>query len=80
VINETEFLAMGIPSYKVVAILEDIGESEILVTRGIKTSVTFDGVMLSVGLNDRNPFEFEGYACYIDSNLEIWLGIEVEPE
>jgi hypothetical protein len=38
-------------------------------------SLIIDGVILSVGMADSNPFIFGGYAVYLDSSGDIWLGI-----
>jgi len=40
----------------------------------------YDGVFLSLELNDVSPFIFEGHAIYKDSSENVYLGIEVEDE
>jgi hypothetical protein len=79
VTNQTEFLAAELVSREVELLLEGIGLKTVLVTRGQFVSITYEGVMLSIGLTDANPFVFEGHAVYLDSATgDIYLGIEVE--
>ncbi len=79
-INLTDFEELDIPSRKLNVILGDLGEKEILITKGNLTSILYDDVFLPVALNDKNPFEFEGYASFLDENDDIWLGILVPDE
>jgi hypothetical protein len=76
VINKTDFEALGLPSKEVTVNLVGIGEKTILVTKGELVSLTYEGVLLSANLNNKNPFAFEGYAIYLDLNNNIWLGVE----
>lgn len=78
IINRAEFAATGLVSRELSLVLEGVGQASILVTKGILYSIVYDGVMLSIGLTDSNPFVFEGYAVYLDSNDDVWLGIEVD--
>jgi len=57
--------------------LNGIGRVEILATRGNLMGITYDDVFLPINLNDKSPFEFEGYAVFSDER-GVWLGIEVE--
>jgi hypothetical protein len=45
------------------------------VTKGNRISLTYEGIFLTLGMNDDNPFEFEDHAVFIDDNLDVWLGI-----
>lgn len=76
--NKSDLDSASLVSKEVDAILDGVGQKKILVTKGNLYSILVDGVFLSIGLNDQNPFAFEGYAAYMDANEDIWLGIEVE--
>jgi hypothetical protein len=78
--NMTEFLATGLVSRTVTVIFDGLGLKEILLTKGYDdgVSVLFDDVFLKINLNDKNPFEFEDRAVYLDSNNDIWVGIAVD--
>ncbi len=82
IINKTEFEATGLVSREVEVLLDGVGLRTILVTKGNLLSITYEGVFLSIGVADdietHNPFAFGGYAVYLDSNNDIWLGIENE--
>lgn len=78
IFNLTEFEALDLPSRAYTSILEEIGERTILVTKGNKTSILYEGVFLPINNFDKNPFEFDGYAVYIDENDDVYLGIEVD--
>ena len=80
IINHTTFMATGLPSKELTVTLQNIGEKTILVTRGNMLGMLYDGVYLGLNLNGNNPFSFEGYGIYIDANMDVWLGIEVEEE
>jgi hypothetical protein len=77
VINRAEFLATGLVSREVQLVLEGIGLRTVLVTVGRNFSLVYDGVMLSLGVTESNPFSSDGYAIYVDSSEDVWLGIEV---
>jgi len=76
--NLTAFLATGLVSRTIDVALEDIGQKSVLITRGNLLSMTVDDVMLSVQMNGRNPFTFEGRGIYLDGNNDLWYGVEVE--
>ena len=80
IFNEGEFEASNLVSRTYTVNLEDIGQKDILVTKGNLVSMTYEGVMLSLDMNDANPFEFEGLAIYRDENDDVWLGIAVPDE
>lgn len=75
-LNRGEFEASGLVSKELDVILDGVGQKTVLVTKGNLYSIVIDGVMLSIGVTAANPFVFEGYAVYLDSNDDMWLGIE----
>jgi hypothetical protein len=78
IFNYDEFMALDLPSKEYEFVLQDIGLRTILVTKGVGVGVLYDEVFLLVDLNGYNPFSFDGYAVYKDSNNNVWLGVEVE--
>lgn len=78
IINTTEFDSLSIPSIELTLNLEDVGEVTVMVTRGAGFGLLYNGVYLVAGLGDQNPFEFEGYACYISETFDLYLGILVD--
>jgi hypothetical protein len=78
IINQDDFIAMGFSSKQLEVDLEDIGVKTVLVTKGVGVSILYDGVFLTVNLNNNNPFEFDSHAVYIDANNDIWLGVGQE--
>jgi hypothetical protein len=77
IFNLGEFNALGLVSKTYTKVLEGLGEKDILVVKANKVSMIYDDVMLSLEMNG-NPFEFEGYAVYIDEDENVYLGIEVD--
>lgn len=77
IFNLSEFNSLNLISKTYTLILQDIGEKDILVTKGNRTSILYDGVYLSLDLNLRNPFKFESHAIYKDLSNNIYLGILV---
>lgn len=49
-----------------------------MITMGDSLSVLFDDVFLKPDLNDKNPFEFEDRAAFVDENQDIWVGVKLE--
>lgn len=87
VFNLDEFEALDLVSKTYTLILEGLGQKEILVTKGELVSILYEGIFLPVNLNDINPFIKNGddedelaYAVYIDSNSDVYLGIEESDE
>lgn len=78
VFNTTEFDELGLISKTYTLNLDGIGEKDILVTKGEGYGITYEGVFLSLLLNDLNPFEFEDLAVYVDENDDVYLGIASE--
>lgn len=77
IFNLTEFLATNLVSREYTLELLGIGIKTILATQGNTNSITYDDVMLSINMNAKNPFEFEGKAVYLDESNDVWLGIAV---
>lgn len=78
IFNYNDFLDTDLVSRKYTLTLEDIGEKDILVTRGNLLSILYEGVFLSINLNDRSPFYFEGYGVFAASDGQVYLGVEVD--
>lgn len=76
--NLAEFEATALVSRTLTLLLGDYGEREILIVRGNATSIVFDGVLLPINLNGRNPYSRDGYLVYKDDADDVWLGIEAE--
>lgn len=74
----TDFEALGLVSRTYELTLTGVGKKEILVTKGNYVGITVDGVFLPISLHDKNPFEFEDMAIYIDTDDQVWLGYLVE--
>lgn len=80
IFNKDEFDALELYSKTYILNLEGIGEKNILVTKGNLYGITYDGILLLLNLNDKNPFEFETFAIYMDESNDVYLGITVEEE
>ncbi len=77
-VNRTEFLNTNLPSYEAKVNLEDIGETTIMITKGVGVSIFFQDAFLPVQMNARNPFRIGLHAVYVDQNDDLWLGVIVE--
>ncbi len=76
IINKAEFEAEGLKSREVTVILEGLGQKTVLVTKQMLFCLVYDGAILPVNLDGAdNPFEFEGYAAYIDDADDVYLGV-----
>lgn len=80
IFNYDDFIALGLVSRTYDLILDGIGAKSVLVTKGNLVGITYEGVFLPLNLNDKNPFEMDGHAIYVDENDNVWLGIEVADE
>lgn len=78
IFSHAEFIASGLVQRTVTPLLDDRGETEILITRGNTVAVKVDDVFLPVEFLDRNPYERDGYAVYRDADDNVWLGFEVD--
>jgi len=77
IFNLTDFLATNLVSRTYSLELENVGIKDILVTNGNTISLTYEDVMLSLNLNEKNPFIFEGHACYLAENQDVYLGLPI---
>lgn len=80
IFNRTEFDALELVSKTYTLNLDGIGEKDILVTKGEGHGITYEGVFLSLNLNDENPLEFDSHAIYIDSANDVYLGVPVNED
>lgn len=77
IFNATEFDALDLISKTYTVNLEGIGQRDILVTKGTNYGLTYEGIFLSVQMNEQNPFKFDGHAVYIDDANDVWLGTPI---
>lgn len=77
IFNLTDFTALGLVSKTYSYELQNIGLKDFLVTVGNEVSITVDDAFLSINMNDKNPFIFEGNGIYLDENQDVWFGFEV---
>ena len=79
IFNLTEFTALDLVSKNYSLVLSEIGQAEILVTKGNYTSMLYEGVFLPINLNNNNPFIFDDFAIYLDvPSQDVYLGVAVE--
>lgn len=71
-----QFLATGLASRTIIAVLEGRGRATITINRGCLVSITYLDTYLPVKLLGMNPYIDEGRASFIDSENNVWLGIE----
>lgn len=75
IFNSDDFDATGLTSKTYTVTLDGIGQVDILVTKANFTSILYAGEFLPIGLNDKNPFEFENFAVFKDETNQVWLGV-----
>lgn len=75
IFNLDDFAADDLVSREFNLLFDELGIKTVLVTRGCTFGILFEGVFLSIGLNDKNPFEFDGYAVFYDEDGNVRLGI-----
>lgn len=75
IFNLTEFQASNLYSRAYTLNLAGVGLKTILATQGKTVSITYEGVILSINLNGKNPFQFEGLAVYLSEAQDVYLGI-----
>ncbi len=78
VFNLDEFIATGLVSKSVQLKFPSTGLETILITQGNLVSILFRDVFLSLDLNDKNPFEFDGFAVATNDDGDICIGIPSE--
>lgn len=75
IFNHDDFVDSGLVSVNYEVELEDLGPKEFLATKGNLVSVTHEGIILPILLNDKNPFEFESNAIYKDPDTaDVYWG------
>lgn len=80
IFNFDEFQESGLVSRLYSVELENIGPKDFLVTQGNLVSVTSEGIILPILLNDKNPFEFESNAVYKNpTTKDVYWGY-LQPE
>lgn len=76
IFNKTVFEGLGLEFKEYTFNLEGIGQKTIIVSKGNYLSMTYEGIMLAINVNDQNPFLFDDHAIYLDENDDVWLGIK----
>ncbi len=75
IVNLAEFEALDLVSKEYEFILEGVGLKTVMVVKGRLVGLVYEGVLLSIGVTEDNPFEFEDLAVYLDAAGDIHLGI-----
>ena len=78
VFNTGEFEAQDLTSKTYNIDIVGIGTKSFLVTKGVAIGVTYEGIFLEINFLDKNPFQFENNAIYIDENNNVSWGIAIE--
>lgn len=73
--NKAEFIASGLVSFEGEVNIEGVGIKKFLATQGNLVSIVYDDVLLSIDLNQKNPFRLDDKAIWQDSNNNLWLGL-----
>lgn len=76
IINDTEFRSSNLVSKELQVDLEGIGLKDIVVTRSNITSLIYEGYLLGVRMNNKNPFFQGDYGVLIDVDKDIYLLIK----
>lgn len=80
IFNLAEFNDLGLVSRELSLELEGVGSKTLRITKGNYTSILYNDVFLPIEMIDKNPFEFDGHAVYVDENDDVFLGIAVPDE
>lgn len=76
--NVDEFEKKNVPQIELQAEFDDLGLVDIVLIFGFNFSVIFNGQMLTIGLNGRNPFNKDKTYAYIHPQTrDLWVGYEV---
>lgn len=79
IFNLSEFIATGLFSRSIIkAVMEGIGQKDILIARGNEVSLVYEGTFLPIEFENENPYSVDGYAVYKDAENNVWLGIEAD--
>lgn len=73
--NKVDFTSKELVSFNGTVNIEGVGIKDFLITQGNMTSIVFDNVLLTIDLNQKNPFRIGNYAVWQDEDNNIWLGI-----
>ncbi len=75
VYNLADFIEEDIASKEIELNLEGLGVKDIILFRGVNYSILYEGIFLTIGLNDKSPYIFENHAVLLDDDDQIWLGL-----
>jgi hypothetical protein len=78
IFNLDEFQNADLVSRTYTKVLTGRGEVEVLVLKGIVTSVQFDGEFMPIQFGGQNPYVSGNYAVFIDVDDNVWLGYRRE--
>jgi len=73
----SDFLAEELTSRELIVLLETLGRTTVLISRGNLVSIMYKNVYLPVNYVDQNPYIDSGLASYLDADNNVWLGVEV---
>lgn len=71
-----EFVGTGLVYKDYQVELEGLGVYTIRALQGQRQNILFDSVFLTVNLNAKNPFTFEGRGVFVDENQDVWVGVQ----
>lgn len=76
--SKPDFEATGLVQRIINASLNEIGDKEIIISKGNLLTVLYDGVLLPVNFQDQNPFTPDDtHYVYIDDDQNVWLGVAI---
>ncbi len=78
IFNLDEFNALGLVARTYQYNVPGKGVKDFFVTKGNLVSITYEGVMLSLNMNDENPFFFDDMGIAIDPDNNVWIGLDPE--
>ena len=73
----TTFIESGLVSQNLQVLLQGYGVKDIMLAQGVGVNVVYDGVLLPLNFNSKNPYEKDGYAVFVSESQDIYLGIGV---
>lgn len=74
--NVDDFESKELVAFEYEYEFEGFGLKKVFATKGTRLNVMIDDVFLSIELNAKNPFKFEGRAVFISPNNDVYIGIE----
>lgn len=75
IFNLPAFLATGLVSKEYEVYLTGLGLKNIIVTKGNYVGLVVDDIFLCLDMNDKSPFEFDGFAIYKDEDDNVFYGV-----